>query len=94
MTTPIPSSSTSLSAVPNVETAKSFSQGGVASMNAPPTATKGDASGAMTAATSWATPRVTAAARTPASAANQVTWEEPCGVEEPMRTSIAVSARK
>ena len=67
-TSPIPR--TTLSAVPNVEAAKSLSHAGVASTNADPTATSGSVLGPVSSATSEPTPRVTAPAASPASAAS------------------------
>ncbi len=63
---PIPSSSASLSRSPNVAIANDLSHSGVASMNAPPTTTMGDAARPMMAAASSPTTRATIAAMTPA----------------------------
>ena len=61
-----------MSAVPNVEAAKSLSQAGVASTNADPTATSGSVLGPVISATRDPTPSVTAPAASPASAASPV----------------------
>src|SRR5215475_9155773 len=63
--TTTPSSSTVLSAVPNVEVAQSLTGSGVRSMAACPTAITGDAAGIDRPATNWAMPIATAAASTP-----------------------------
>jgi hypothetical protein len=74
-TTVMPTDRASLSLVPNAETAKSLSHGGVRSMNAPATAGIGDGvppaipSQARTPASRVATPIETAPARTPSRAA-------------------------
>ena len=67
-TTPMDSRRTSLSLVPNRETAKSLSQPGVRSMTVPPTARSGLEAGSRTCATRSATARVRAPATTPATA--------------------------
>ena len=77
-TTTIPMVSASLSFVPNVETAKSLSHGGVRSMKAPATAGIGEGvppampSHTRTPASRVATPIDTAPAMTPSSAAPQI----------------------
>src|SRR5215472_7309032 len=63
--TKTPSSSTVLSAVPNVEVAQSLTGNGVRSMAACPTAITGDDAGIDRPASSWAMPIATAAASTP-----------------------------
>ena len=62
----IPVTRTTLSLAPKAEIAKSFTGGGVRSIEASPTATTGELSGATTPATSWPTPTATAAASSPA----------------------------
>ncbi|MFN8171488.1 MAG: DUF2516 family protein [Candidatus Nanopelagicales bacterium] len=54
--------------------ANSFSQVGVASMNAPPTATTGDDAGATATATSWATATPADMDATPLRAARAMPW--------------------
>ena len=82
-TRPMDSRRTSLSLVPNRETAKSLSQPGVRSMTVPPTARSGLEAGSRTCATRSATARVRAPATTPASASTRrrpLRWGAPGGV--------------
>ena len=62
----MPLTSTSLSCEPKAEIAKFFTGGGVRPIEASPTATTGEASGATIPATSWPMPSATAAASSPA----------------------------
>src|SRR6516162_9204071 len=62
----IPVTRTTLSLAPKAEIAKFFTGGGVRSIEASPTATTGELSGATTPATSCPTPTATAAASNPA----------------------------
>ena len=68
MTASTSTDSTSLSAMPKVWIAHSLTGPGVTSMTTEPTAVRASASGPNATATSWVTPRATAAAATPANA--------------------------
>lgn len=73
----MPTNSATLSLVPKVEIARSLSHAGVASTNAPPTATTGFDAGSNSTDTREATPSVTAPESTPESAARA--WgRRPC----------------
>ena len=68
----MPVTRTSLSFEPNAEIAKFFTGGGVRSIDASPTATTGEPSGATIPAMSWPTPIATAAASSPATSPRAV----------------------